>query len=153
TGLRRADSLAGHGNNVHSVHFSPDGSQLVSSGNDHFTRVWDLTGEGRREVAVLGEGVPGGGPNNNCSAFAPHGQHIAVGVSGASIRMFDMSRPSPREEIAYASLTGTVNSLAFSPDLRWLVCSTNEHRVTLYEAISRRPVAFWDLPGAVAAVA
>ena len=43
-----AAELKGHGSYVHSVLFSPDGTQLVSSSGDHNVRIWDTVSRGKR---------------------------------------------------------------------------------------------------------
>ena len=42
TGLYKlVAELKGHGSYIHSVLFSPDGTQLVSASGDHSVRIWD----------------------------------------------------------------------------------------------------------------
>jgi WD40 repeat protein/serine/threonine protein kinase len=152
-GLRPNDLLAGHDNNVNTIAFALDGKRLASAGNDHRTRVWDLTGQGRRETAVLGEGIAGGGPSNTCAAFTPDGRQVAVGVSGGKIRVFDVSDVASREVAAVEGLNGNALCLAFSPDGRWMAFATDSWHVEVWEFVARRRHAAWKMPGLVAALA
>ncbi len=43
-----AAEIKGHGSYVHSVLFSPDGTQLVSASGDHDVRIWDTVSRGKR---------------------------------------------------------------------------------------------------------
>ena len=51
-------TLTGHTRGVRSVAFSPDGTRVVSGGNDSLVKVWDV--DTSVEVsAALGEGLTG----------------------------------------------------------------------------------------------
>ncbi len=74
--------LAGHGAEVKSVEFSPNGRRLVTGSRDRTAKVWDLsTGH---EVITLRHDKPVG-----YVAFTPDGKSIITGAGFGTVRIWD----------------------------------------------------------------
>ena len=119
-------------NGIDDVSFSPDGKWLAScSGRD--AKLWDLATGQSRSIIQVKKGL--------CISrvtFAPDGQTLAVGVSGADrdrsvgeVRLWDMRRGRVRAILREP--IGEVLSMAFAPNGKTLVTG------------SRKAVVLWDL--------
>ena len=79
--------LSGHADVVRSLAFSPDGSRLISTGQDRLVMLWDAI----RGVAIRPLGEPGPNPVQ-FGAFSPDGTTVALGEAGGvplDITLFD----------------------------------------------------------------
>jgi WD40 repeat protein len=130
-------TLTGHTSTVHSAAFSPDGTTLASSSYDRTIRLWDVSSA--RTVAVL----KGHTSAVMSVAFSPDGRLLASGGGGAStafgndypddhtVRLWDVAR---RTNVAtLTGHTGTVRSVAFSPDGTTLASGSHDGTVRLWQ--------------------
>jgi WD40 repeat protein len=124
--------LTGHDDEIRCLSFSLDGKRLASAGADHVVHIWDT--QSGQLVA---------GPN-------PQARHwIGLGLSekgevelfsnaGSAIQAWDADSGkiswSPRHE-------ATVNSLATSPDGKYLATSGPSHEAHLWDAASKKLLA------------
>lgn len=105
--------LSGHTRAVNSVAFSPDGNQLISTGEDQTIRVWDV--KGQRELYAFTQQ----GPSVSSAGFSPDGSEI-IAVRGTAVLLWNVAAdPSkmPANEVS-AFLKGhteNVTAAAFSP--------------------------------------
>ncbi len=112
--------------------FTPDGTTLISLGNDKAIRFWDVaSGELRKTLRLQ----IGDGPNGQffAGAMSPDGRLLAVGGYPTlwGIRLIDLNTG----EVA-AVLRGHTNvilSLAFSDDGRWLASGSADDSVRVWD--------------------
>lgn len=74
----------GHEHWVAEVRFSPDGTAILSAGNDGRALLWDATSCEMRSVVQQDDGGP-----LFSAAFSPDGGVIATGASDGNIRLYD----------------------------------------------------------------
>lgn len=109
---------------------SPDGSRIVSGGDDHTLRLWDAkTGQ------PLGAPLKGHEGEVQSVAFSPDGKYIVSGGGGGdrTLRLWD----AKTGQLIGAPLEGdksSVYSVAFSPDSRRIVSGGLGNTVRLWPA-------------------
>ncbi|MDQ0771911.1 WD40 repeat protein [Streptomyces aurantiacus] len=113
--------FVGHGAKTAAVSATPDGTRLVTRGDDDTVRIWDL-GSGNQLKTI-----PGctGGPS-----VSPDGTQIAV-LKGERAELWDFSAHCIR---TVAAQTQKINSVSFSPDGETVVTAGEDGIVGLWEA-------------------
>jgi WD40 repeat protein len=91
---KQLQSLEGHKGAVRSLAFSPDGSLLVSGGEDHSVRVWKM--ETGKEIQTLNAHRG----NIYTISFSPIGKYLATGSADTTLLIWNVSeitnqRPKP----------------------------------------------------------
>src|SRR5262249_26025675 len=77
--------FVGHAGGVTVVTFSPDGSRILSGGEDHTLRLWDVPNG--REI----RGMPGHKNTICCVAFTPDGDRALSSGTDQTVRMWDLN--------------------------------------------------------------
>ena len=123
--------LAGHGDTVHGVAFSPDGKLLASGSWDNTIVLWDVD---RRRLLTR---LKGHKKKVFSVAFSPDGKRLASGSQDQTILLWDVDSHKP-----LATLQGTslIRSLAFSPDGRLLASGSGDHTVIVWDTETRKPL-------------
>ena len=104
--------LSGHGSEVRSVVFSPDGKMVASGSQDHTVKLWNPeTGELLRTVTEHAG-------DKNSIAFSPDGGTLAISNVDNSVNLYESGSGKLARTLAGSEIAGPS---AFSPDGRLLV--------------------------------
>ena len=120
---RQAGQLKGDLSSVDNVLFSPDGSQLVTTGEDRVVRFWDLSGT---QVGQLT------GPSGTV-IFSPDGRLLAGSGQDGIPRVWNLSG---EQLFAFKGHQRDATGIIFSPDGKRLVTTGTDNTIRL-----------WDLTG------
>lgn len=104
----RVATLRGHIDVVKSVHFSPDGKQVVTSSFDGTARVWDA-GTGKNVSTLRGHR-----DRVITAAFSPDGNQVVTASEDKTARVWDAKSGKLLGEMR--GHTSRLNSANFSPD-------------------------------------
>ncbi len=140
-------TLQGHGRaSITELSFSPDGTRLVSAGDDSTIRVWNThTGQ---EVAVL----KGHDSWVRGVAFSPDGTQIASAGRDGTVKLWDAQ--SYKETATLKGHRGDVYCVAFSPDGARLASGSLDQTVKLWDSRTGQEIrTFRGHTGRVRAVA
>lgn len=131
-----------HSDMVLSVAFSQDGNYLYSGGREGLLRQWEWTSE--REVKVFNRPDPEVYDATelvreevNAISLSPDGKRILTGTNGG-IHLWDIQSNSQIQKLADGE---NIESVAFSPDSRWVFAGTESNGVVrIWETESGREV-------------
>ena len=121
---RQLSVLAGHGNTVLAVKFSPDGKTVMTGSYDHTAILWDVSdlAEPRRLTTLTGHTYKVG-----AVAFSQDGKTVATAEDGSWAVLWDISQRSKPLRLARVRLDQyhTPVDMVFSADGNTLVVGTN----------------------------
>jgi WD40 repeat protein len=110
-------TFKGHTQSVRSVVFSPDGSYIISGSFDNTMKLWDVSSGAIIRTFKNNTCGPSHGYTSRCSismALSPDGRYIIFGYGNEIIELFNVSSGAIIR--TFKGHTGSVNSVAFSPD-------------------------------------
>jgi WD40 repeat protein len=140
--IRRIDGLGGR---AHVLTFSPDGTRLLSGGEDQSARTWDV-----------GTGRPLGEPIKHRSwveaiAVAPDGRSAASAGQDSLIRVWDTK--TTRELVQVAGHEFWLWSAAIAPDGATAFTSAFDDTIRTWDAATGRPQQVFRFPDRVISIA
>ncbi|CUA73249.1 putative WD repeat-containing protein alr3466 [Nostoc sp, PCC 7120] [Rhizoctonia solani] len=129
-----SNPFKGHIEDVNSVQFSPDGSQIVSGSDDRTILVWDV----ERGMAIL-RPFQGHTGFVTSIALSPSGSQIVSGSSDRTLRLWD-TRTEGMIGNLFEGHTDFVHSVDFSPRGTYVVSGSDDMTVRLWDIRTGRQV-------------
>ena len=129
-------TLKGHGRQVNSMAFSPNGRQLASGSYDNTIRIWDVatsrclqTWRGHKGTVLS-------------VAFSPNGQQLTSGSGDETIRIWDVA--TGRCLQTWEGHNDRVYSVAFSPNGRQLASGSGDKTIRIWDVATGRCLQTWE---------
>src|SRR6266567_3315417 len=134
---QRAAITAYHGltSTVFAVAWSPDGTRIVSGGNDNTIQVWNAT-TGQRLVTYTGHLG-----SVWAVAWSPDGRRIASGGNDSTVQVWDGA--SAHRLLTFTRHTAPVRGVAWSPDGTRIASASQDGTVQVWDAKSGRHVLIY----------
>jgi WD40 repeat protein/serine/threonine protein kinase len=140
------ERLAGHKAEVWAMAYTPDGSVLFSSADDHCIKLWDAR-DGKLRSTLKGHRALVAS-----LAVSPDGKLLASAGFEGTVRLWDLPAGSPRSVLN--GHTDRVRAVAFSPDGRFVASAGSDKTVRVWDAQSGKPaVVFAGHTNSVRAIA
>lgn len=119
---------------AYQVAFGKDTSVIFSSGSDSRAKQWIGLGPNGENLPGHPRPTPIEGHNGYVTALAatPDGKFLATGSTDKTVRLWDLTGPSPRLARVYQGHTEEVTSLAFSPDGQTLASGSTDQSIRLW---------------------
>jgi WD40 repeat protein len=131
--------LQGHTDSIHALAYLPDGRHLVSGGDDHTIRVWDVH-SGVEETRLSGHG------NSVLTmSVSSDGTMLASGGHDKQVRLWNLDVPGESEVVAI--FQATVNAVAFNPVGTLVACGADRNGIMTLYVHEVSGEEGWDLTG------
>jgi WD40 repeat protein len=124
--------LAGHKKEVWGLKYTPDGTTLISSSDDHSIRLWDARDGGLRAMLEGHDSLVA------AVAVSPGGTLLASAGFEATVGLWDL--PGGRLRRMFRGHTDRVRTVAFSPDGRRVASAGSDKTVRIWDVKRDEPV-------------
>ena len=124
--------MRGHGGEVYTAAFSPDGKRLVTASRDKTARVWDAS-TGQELVQLRHDNAV------YSAAFSPDGRRIVTASADNTARVWKTSSGEPG--IVLRGHTGPVRSAVFSPDGEHILTTSFDNTARVWDATTGMSIA------------
>jgi hypothetical protein len=132
-----AATLSGHQGLVWGVEFSPEGSRLLTEGDDGTVRLWDSrTGAVQHTLAGKGRSLVVG-------AWSPDGSSVVTGGAEGRLAIWDAGAGIVRTELR--GHTAAVTSVAFGPDGKRLLSVAKDGTARIWNTASGAELAVMSI--------
>lgn len=131
-------ALEGHEGLIHDVSFSPDGTTIVSGGDDDVIRLWGvpvgsphLAASSSMDKLEIMSTLPGEGERFSVVAFSPDSSRVAAAGIDQPVMVYLIDTGAVLFQLE--GHTQEVYDLAFSPDGRYLATASRDDTVMLWD--------------------
>ncbi len=133
-------TLKDHIDAVYALAFTPDGKRLVSASADRGVKVWDVA-SGER-LYTLSEPTDG----LNTLAIDPAGKRVAAAGLDRTIRVWSLDEKGGTLLTSLIAHEDAILQLAWSPDGKYLISSSADKEVKMFQADDLTVVKTWRQP-------
>jgi WD40 repeat protein/predicted Ser/Thr protein kinase len=130
---KKLKTLSGHDDTIWSMSYSPDGTRIVSGGNDKTVRVWNaVTGAGIMTLHGHGDWPeqPWMSPVSSVT-FSPNGEYIVSGSYDYMVKICNAGTGA--EMMTMRGHSYLVNDVAFSPDGERFASASSDGTVRVWD--------------------
>lgn len=136
-------ALEGHAGYVLCVRYSPDGKTIATSGEDGVVRFWNAeTGEAGAKWPPAEYPVMG-------IAFSPDGTLLALALGDETrvtqpgpVQVWDIATATKKHDLTEHEKVA--NSVTFSPDGKYLISTSADEKVNVYDITSGKALGYFD---------
>jgi WD40 repeat protein len=125
--------LSGHQGLIRDMVWSPDGTKIITAGDDGTVRVWDASTGTSLSVIQVGTPV-------TSLAYSSNGQFIAVGLAQSDGRVLLLDGTSYVLVSEYQVTSAGISSLAFSPDNTMLLVGGADNIFAVWNTQNDQPI-------------
>ena len=120
---------------VNGIVFSPDGSQIISGGEDGLVKVWDVSTRKEKELWSAKEHTKG----IASVAISPDGGRFVSGGKDGKVTLWEATA---RDKVIYLGSHGRpVMSVAFGPQGGIVASASHDKTIKLWNTASKEPIA------------
>jgi WD40 repeat protein len=119
-------TFVGHNHKVTTLAFSPDGSKLVTGGNDHTVRIWDLVRD--NETTITHE------KGMTAAAVAPDGTFGISGHRDGTLLLWDFETGVEKKSLV--GHNNRVNAIAITEDGQRVVSASSDSTLRVWDLVS-----------------
>lgn len=130
--------LSGHQGLIRDMVWSPDGTRIITAGDDGTVRVWDANTGTALSVVEVGTPV-------TSLAVSTNGQFVAVGLAESDGRVLLLDGTSYEQVSEYQVTSAGISSLAFSPDNTMLIVGGADNIFAVWNTQNDQPLTTFSV--------